>query len=279
MLSNLVVMCEAMGFFKLILFGICWKFWIYKFISFTRFQEFLAIVSSFFFPPVPYFLLSFWTLIAWILDLLVSHSILGICFYFFFLLFIFYNFYWIIFRLTDCSLCVRSDLCVHYPVTSLGLGQWSTLQFSSQCLAGCLRSDSCMRSLEVSPRVHTQLYRITLLSCILSVISLTFSGSLVLPSQSSGQKVKALVFPLCTLPTIAFASRAKWQEAERKQQLFALYSWDHNLSGQKGFLSCRVLGTCPAVATTIIAAGLLETMMWYYQIPILFLFLQATAYF
>lgn len=44
--SSLILMCLSVIYLYFFLLGVCWAFWIYKFMSFIKFGKFLAVISS-----------------------------------------------------------------------------------------------------------------------------------------------------------------------------------------------------------------------------------------
>ena len=117
------------------------------------------------------------------------------------------------------------------PCSQSGSGHWSTLQLMPKVF-GRLLNVRTMCSLEVSPGV---LYNfVQFLSWTPFVILLAFSGSLVLPFQSSSQEVKALCFSflpctscscICVQDHISGGQRGKEAMVENRLMDMAAAGW------------------------------------------------------
>lgn len=107
---------------------------------------------------------------------------------------------------------------VCHPVVSLGPGGDLCCSSGLKAWKSCLGSDPDIQSLEVRPGIHTQLYGITLLTSLFSMIHLTISRSLEPPFSDLQTEIGLLVSPLgCILSTAASLSWTKsWEDKEKE---------------------------------------------------------------
>ena len=118
-----------------------------------------------------------------------------------------------------CSALRDSPMCVPPSGQS---ETWVVICAVAQFLKpviNCLGSDPSIHSSEVRPAIHTQLYGITLLSALFSMIHLTLSRSLEPPFPDVQPEIGNLISLLCCiLSTTASVSRTKQCEDKEKEK-------------------------------------------------------------
>lgn len=117
----------------------------------------------------------------------------------------------------------------------------------SHTLVCCLGSDTCLHSLEASPKVYTQFYRITFLCSLYSTMSSTFSG---FPKPRAFVSLHCYMFPMIFSQYWAcFQAQAMIRLREKKMQ------WDFFPRPLDLSSSGWEFGVHSAVAAIIITAA------------------------